>query len=951
MDGRRSRPDPDDEEYRRRELLEHLNRLRRDNARRMARAARMRQNDDSSSDDDSSTAPVATPQESTAANSTTDEPAKASDEPTKASDDAKPAEGESKAAHTDKKPDAEGEKKDAVPKVEKLDPELVGMNVGLKHLYSGKEDKKGRFQWQTTIPEDVGKPAEDAETQKWALIVRHIKVYNDPSKVLAVHSIVVQSPLLKDLLKGVLKGYPGVTVGLQRLEFGSKFEPLIHRWPQLTAAIEELKKKVKAREAEKGETNADGKIDKEEEATQVKHEEVDKDGKPVESQVSPDHTKSETKPEEKKAEEKGPDEKEDEEAKETSTSASAKETKPDPDQQDITKLRHAELLYDLLVSEFQTLIDSSQDMKAKGVMTYEYLWTLFQPGSFIFSKVEGQERIFRLRSGRYGQDRDGNPVYWLIMMYVDYDGVRFGYQKLNVSIRAFSGTKAISTLASYPLEFHQHKDDLKTRLLARGTKLESLAGTHYRSYDGMGWREGNWGQKEKYSVKGRIIVDTYGWNRFDPNASVYVNPLTKDALDIGADQRSGSGDDDDDFGDFDNDMEDGMPIDGHFADEDEGEDRAPLDEDQKLICTHLVRGYALKEKLWLNMYVNSVSEIAFNTRAFDSLVLPESQKELILGFTSSQQSFRNQFDDVIEGKGRGIILLLSGPPGVGKTLTAESVAEEMRVPLFVMSAGDVGLDSRHIETRLLDVFEMVTRWNAILLLDEADVFLEERSLHEIERNKLVSIFLRVLEYYEGIMFLTTNRVQTFDAAFQSRIHISLDYPELSIESRKQVWKNFLKQHDVVQKMSREKGPAKGIASSIKNTPTKADKKDSEKDVDSSTTTDGTTDPTSPTNKPAESQAEPVTDKPDDASPEKLEADKNHHLATQLHCITDRDINELCRMHMNGRQIKNVLKTAQLLASRRKEGLSKKHIQTVLDVTQHLHNSNRENERTRSSIFS
>lgn len=390
---------------------------------------------------------------------------------------------------------------------------------------------------------------------------------------------------------------------------------------------------------------------------------------------------------------------------------------------------------------------------------------------------------------------------------------------------------------------------------------------------------------------------------------------------------------------------------GHFADEDEGEDRAPLDEDQKLICTHLVRGYALKEKLWLNMYVNSVSEIAFNTRAFDSLVLPESQKELILGFTSSQQSFRNQFDDVIEGKGRGIILLLSGPPGVGKTLTAESVAEEMRVPLFVMSAGDVGLDSRHIETRLLDVFEMVTRWNAILLLDEADVFLEERSLHEIERNKLVSIFLRVLEYYEGIMFLTTNRVQTFDAAFQSRIHISLDYPELSIESRKQVWKNFLKQHDVVQKMSREKGPAKGIASSIKNTPTKADKKDSEKDVDSSTTTDGTTDPTSPTNKPAESQAEPVTDKPDDASPEKLEADKNHHLATQLHCITDRDINELCRMHMNGRQIKNVLKTAQLLASRRKEGLSKKHIQTVLDVTQHLHNSNRENERTRSSIFS
>lgn len=59
---------------------------------------------------------------------------------------------------------------------EKLDPALVGMSVGLKNLYSGKEDKRGRFQWQTTIPEDVGKPAEDAETAKWALIVRHVKV-------------------------------------------------------------------------------------------------------------------------------------------------------------------------------------------------------------------------------------------------------------------------------------------------------------------------------------------------------------------------------------------------------------------------------------------------------------------------------------------------------------------------------------------------------------------------------------------------------------------------------------------------------------------------------------------------------------------------------------------------------------------------------------------------------
>ena len=115
------------------------------------------------------------------------------------------------------------------------------MSVGLKHLYSGKEDKRGRFQWQTQLPEDLGKPAEDAESEKWAIIVRNIKVYNDPKKVLSLHSIVVQSPLLKDLLKEILAGYPGVAVGLKRLEFSGRFEPLIHRWTEINAAIEQLK--------------------------------------------------------------------------------------------------------------------------------------------------------------------------------------------------------------------------------------------------------------------------------------------------------------------------------------------------------------------------------------------------------------------------------------------------------------------------------------------------------------------------------------------------------------------------------------------------------------------------------------------------------------------------------------------------------------------------------------
>jgi hypothetical protein len=113
----------------------------------------------------------------------------------------------------------------------------VGMCCEFKNLYSGKEDRKGRFQWQDKIPDDIGEPVENEETAKFALLVRNVKVYNDPRKVLAIHSIVIQSPLLKKLLKPVLEGYPGITSSLKRLELTGKFEPLIHRWSRLKEAI------------------------------------------------------------------------------------------------------------------------------------------------------------------------------------------------------------------------------------------------------------------------------------------------------------------------------------------------------------------------------------------------------------------------------------------------------------------------------------------------------------------------------------------------------------------------------------------------------------------------------------------------------------------------------------------------------------------------------------------
>ncbi|KAH6670675.1 hypothetical protein B0J14DRAFT_458817, partial [Halenospora varia] len=83
-------------------------------------------------------------------------------------------------------------------------------------------------------------------------------------------------------------------------------------------------------------------------------------------------------------------------------------------------------------------------------------------------------------------------------------------------------------------------------------------------------------------------------------------------------------------------------------------------------------------------------------------------------------------------------------------------------------------------------FRLAHHWGCILL-DEADVFLDKREHQYIARNGLVAVFLRVLEYYSGILFLTTNRVGFFDEAFQSRMYISLYYPPLSKESTFAIW--------------------------------------------------------------------------------------------------------------------------------------------------------------------
>ena len=194
----------------------------------------------------------------------------------------------------------------------------------------------------------------------------------------------------------------------------------------------------------------------------------------------------------------------------------------------------------------------------------------------------------------------------------------------------------------------------------------------------------------------------------------------------------------------------------------------------------------------------------WNDTAFSHLVYDVQQKDLVLSFVENHKpaKYRAQsstaidgksppMDDVILGKGQGLIILLSGPPGTGKTLTAEAVADRTHRPLFYLQAEDLGINAAALGANIKRVFEMATDWDAVILLDEADVFMAERNPNDIHRNELVSIFLRELEYFRGIIFLTTNLYSTIDTAFRSRVSLHLLFQALDCDARETVWRKFL----------------------------------------------------------------------------------------------------------------------------------------------------------------
>lgn len=309
-------------------------------------------------------------------------------------------------------------------------------------------------------------------------------------------------------------------------------------------------------------------------------------------------------------------------------------------------------------------------------------------------------------------------------------------------------------------------DKVGKQFWAHGLGTDDLDGNHEE--EGHRWRGTTSFLLERDGVRTRVVVDVRretdkqerGSEDSRPDPAYWSGKLMLEA-----------GEDEKDAIDEEAELEPG--------DEDPDEGRSP---EADVPLHAIVPVFDMRRHLRLRVHVGNLEEYLYDRSLGDKLVLPRDSRRLV----DMLLAHRGDFRDVVGGKGGGSIVLCAGTPGTGKTLTAEVYSEVDERPLYTVQCSQLGLEPSDLEAALMKAFARAQRWNAILLLDEADVYVRQRG-DDLHQNAIVGVFLRVMEYYSGVLFLTTNRSDLVDDAIASRCVARLDYRAPPPEDLRRIW--------------------------------------------------------------------------------------------------------------------------------------------------------------------
>jgi hypothetical protein len=427
---------------------------------------------------------------------------------------------------------------------------------------------------------------------------------------------------------------------------------------------------------------------------------------------------------------------------------------------------------------------------------------------------QGDRRLWRLyRIKRRWEEEEGDLQ--LKVYAIDYDGEKYVCQPRTLKISVYDGEQEISSLSAFPLRYAENAEQIQRQSRTLGEKFVKYQKgllTH------SGWGLVLEGRDDKLPpryITSDVVIDTmeavkthsdcmerWEFPKYIPlehnmESYSYWNWKVRDGI-----------------------LEDSGTAEGpqvwlneytrkrkieYCTKEDSflsnwylhRETRYELQDKDFELLPRRVFAYVLQERRFLAIDIRNVQPVGDDEMNTPGLIMDPNHESMLRGLVNShfrRKELREKdglfrvHQDIIANKGQGLIILLYGVPGVGKTSTAERIAHIWKKPLFPITCGSLGTKAVELEKNLKEVFRLAQKWDCILLLDEADVFLSERTPTALERNALVSVFLRELEYYDGILFLTTNLPGSIDEAFRSRIHISLYYPHLNEKTALAIWK-------------------------------------------------------------------------------------------------------------------------------------------------------------------
>jgi len=305
---------------------------------------------------------------------------------------------------------------------------------------------------------------------------------------------------------------------------------------------------------------------------------------------------------------------------------------------------------------------------------------------------------------------------------------------------------------------------------AKGTATDDLDGNNDERRDYWWYNRTNTIQLDKDGESTRVVIDVfqeadkeakraYGLRKAEFDHFFWTTKLT---------------DWDEEVDDGEPDLEEDILEEGELSEEGETQIEIPI---HPMLAT-----FDMKRHMRLRIHVQQLTEYEYDPALGGKLILPTEERDLVEVLLSGAGDFK----DIVKGKGGGAVILCAGPPGTGKTLTAEVYAEVMERPLYTVQCSQLGLSPEDLESELLKTFARSARWGAILLLDEADVYVSERG-RDLKQNAIVGVFLRTLEYYKGVLFLTTNRSDLVDDAIASRCVARIDYTVPTLENQVKIW--------------------------------------------------------------------------------------------------------------------------------------------------------------------